>query len=65
MSIELGRMSVMAIARDNTTADINKDTNPILMEKESISKSREGANKQVISSQADSLIKISRIWADF
>ncbi len=27
--------------------------------------SREGANKQVISSQADSLIKISRIWADF
>ena len=28
-------------------------------------KIREGANKQVISSQADSLIKISRIWADF
>ncbi|EHL94403.1 hypothetical protein HMPREF1024_00714 [Klebsiella sp. 4_1_44FAA] len=28
-------------------------------------KAREGANKQVISSQADSLIKISRIWADF
>ncbi|CAH6564538.1 hypothetical protein AI2935V1_0652 [Citrobacter freundii] len=27
--------------------------------------SKEGANKQVISSQADSLIKISRIWADF
>ena len=27
--------------------------------------SREGANKQVMSSQADSLIKISRIWADF
>ncbi|MBL2714477.1 hypothetical protein ELO54_28735, partial [Klebsiella pneumoniae] len=26
--------------------------------------SRESANKQVISSQADSLIKISRIWAD-
>ncbi|CAM7076284.1 Uncharacterized membrane protein [Escherichia coli] len=26
---------------------------------------REGANKQVISSQADSLIKISRFWADF
>ncbi|MGP6828722.1 hypothetical protein ACTZNQ_26625, partial [Klebsiella pneumoniae] len=26
-------------------------------------KPREGANKQVISSQADSLIKISRIWA--
>ncbi len=26
---------------------------------------REGANKQVIFSQADSLIKISRIWADF
>lgn len=29
------------------------------------SSSKEGANKQVISSQADSLIKISRIWADF
>ncbi len=26
---------------------------------------KESANKQVISSQADSLIKISRIWADF
>ncbi|EFO0995712.1 ABC transporter ATP-binding protein, partial [Escherichia coli] len=24
---------------------------------------KEGANKQVISSQVDSLIKISRIWA--
>ncbi|MDZ4034096.1 hypothetical protein U0868_21320, partial [Kluyvera ascorbata] len=30
-----------------------------------IALTREGANKQVISSQADSLIKISRIWADF
>lgn len=30
-----------------------------------MSNTREGANKQVISSQADSLIKISRIWADF
>ncbi len=29
------------------------------------SAAKEGANKQVISSQADSLIKISRIWADF
>ncbi|AUY00239.1 ABC transporter [Salmonella enterica subsp. enterica serovar Senftenberg] len=28
-------------------------------------KAKEGANKQVISSQVDSLIKISRIWADF
>ncbi len=30
-----------------------------------LSLAKEGANKQVISSQADSLIKISRIWADF
>lgn len=30
-----------------------------------IEEAKEGANKQVISSQADSLIKISRIWADF
>ncbi|MFI4045523.1 hypothetical protein VAI73_21135 [Klebsiella pneumoniae] len=32
---------------------------------EDMCSSKEGANKQVISSQADSLIKISRIWADF
>ncbi|WP_227653291.1 hypothetical protein, partial [Klebsiella pneumoniae] len=31
----------------------------------SVGAAKEGANKQVISSQADSLIKISRIWADF
>ncbi|MCF6576071.1 pseudouridine-5'-phosphate glycosidase [Escherichia coli] len=30
-----------------------------------LANTKEGANKQVISSQADSLIKISRIWADF
>ncbi|CAM7669132.1 hypothetical protein [Klebsiella pneumoniae] len=30
-----------------------------------LNNAKEGANKQVISSQADSLIKISRIWADF
>lgn len=30
-----------------------------------MAQAKEGANKQVISSQADSLIKISRIWADF
>ncbi len=30
-----------------------------------VHETKEGANKQVISSQADSLIKISRIWADF
>ena len=33
--------------------------------KDSFVNTKEGANKQVISSQADSLIKISRIWADF
>ncbi|OZK90150.1 hypothetical protein CEO72_19580 [Klebsiella pneumoniae] len=31
----------------------------------SVDFAKESANKQVISSQADSLIKISRIWADF
>lgn len=36
---------------------LDDDTHAVLV--------REGANKQVISSQADSLIKISRIWADF
>lgn len=38
MSIELGRMSVMVIVRDNIIVDINKDINLILMEKEFISK---------------------------
>ncbi|WP_063100235.1 hypothetical protein, partial [Escherichia coli] len=33
--------------------------------KTSSSSFKEGANKQVISSQVDSLIKISRIWANF
>ncbi len=34
-------------------------------EQNNVLRIKEGANKQVISSQADSLIKISRIWADF
>ncbi|MFX2675349.1 universal stress protein, partial [Enterobacter hormaechei] len=33
------------------------------MDEYMINNAKEGANKQVISSQADSLIKISRIWA--
>ncbi len=37
----------------------------LLVNQEYFSATKEGANKQVISSQADSLIKISRIWADF
>nr|WP_250189432.1 hypothetical protein [Escherichia coli] len=36
-----------------------------MLVKRMIDHAKEGANKQVISSQADSLIKISRIWADF
>ncbi len=43
----------LVVPQINYTMDLN------------IEDSREGANKQVISSQADSLIKISRIWADF
>ncbi|MGS4493149.1 hypothetical protein ACKUTF_00610 [Enterobacter roggenkampii] len=42
---------------ESTEAAITGETNNVLP--------LEGANKQVISSQADSLIKISRIWADF
>ncbi|WP_251363032.1 ZinT/AdcA family metal-binding protein, partial [Escherichia coli] len=38
---------------------------PVFQKKADADKTKEGANKQVISSQADSLIKISRIWADF
>ena len=37
----------------------------IIQGKNSSLTAKEGANKQVISSQVDSLIKISRIWADF
>ncbi|OZR30126.1 hypothetical protein CIG64_25135 [Klebsiella pneumoniae] len=41
-------------------------TNPDEIDRYSLrQEAKEGANKQVISSQADSLIKISRIWADF
>ncbi|MCY3490439.1 hypothetical protein KIN47_09075 [Enterobacter hormaechei] len=43
----------------------NKEKNPNRLFGDENSVFREGANKQVISSQADSLIKISRIWADF
>ncbi|MDQ8082300.1 hypothetical protein [Escherichia coli] len=46
-------------------AKIFPDGENILIYKVNIINAREGANKQVISSQADSLIKISRIWADF
>ncbi|MDE8446756.1 hypothetical protein PCJ24_21295, partial [Klebsiella pneumoniae] len=37
--------------------------NERLVNKNGVEWVKEGANKQVISSQADSLIKISRIWA--
>ncbi len=45
---------------------MNIDVNAILNDAvKDMPVAKEGANKQVISSQADSLIKISRIWADF
>ena len=50
-------MSEMDIKK-STDLDFPRYTSPAIHAKE-------GANKQVISSQADSLIKISRIWADF
>ncbi|WP_345753815.1 hypothetical protein [Klebsiella pneumoniae] len=42
-----------------------KAENAIKPVEEKAATAKESANKQVISSQADSLIKISRIWADF
>ncbi|GKM14956.1 hypothetical protein NUBL21995_50050 [Klebsiella pneumoniae] len=45
--------------------DISVEEWKALLMNEKVFDSKEGANKQVISSQADSLIKISRIWADF
>ncbi|MDY9961037.1 hypothetical protein M1V88_28675, partial [Klebsiella pneumoniae] len=48
-----------------TMPDILINTENIFLNRGICELLREGANKQVISSQADSLIKISRIWADF
>ncbi|MCW1448496.1 DUF262 domain-containing protein [Citrobacter freundii] len=45
--------------------DLQKRVLPIDVYSDEAEEPREGANKQVMSSQADSLIKISRIWADF
>ncbi len=53
--------SLAALWRNENHAGV-KDANPVAVNQET---PKEGANKQVISSQADSLIKISRIWADF
>ncbi|MCX8550722.1 hypothetical protein ACYZCU_28275, partial [Klebsiella pneumoniae] len=47
-----------------TMPDILINTENIFLNRGICELLREGANKQVISSQADSLIKISRIWAD-
>ncbi|WP_129897033.1 hypothetical protein, partial [Klebsiella michiganensis] len=48
-----------ALVSELITAILSKEEN------NELKSTKEGANKQVISSQADSLIKISRIWADF
>ncbi|SSL59480.1 5-carboxymethyl-2-hydroxymuconate semialdehyde dehydrogenase [Klebsiella pneumoniae] len=54
---------VLAEVASGGEAEINQ---AVAAAKEAFPKwAKEGANKQVISSQADSLIKISRIWADF
>ncbi|MCK2903447.1 hypothetical protein MZF59_20025, partial [Escherichia coli] len=52
--------SLAALWRNENHAGV-KDANPVAVNQET---PKEGANKQVISSQVDSLIKISRIWAD-
>nr|WP_240679499.1 hypothetical protein [Enterobacter cloacae] len=54
--------AVLALAVTNMTNDVFFKVGQITLIGLS---AKEGANKQVISSQADSLIKISRIWADF
>ncbi|HBQ2906442.1 TPA: PTS sugar transporter subunit IIA [Klebsiella pneumoniae] len=55
-------IAIGVIAKEKEHIDVLKEIASIFSD-ELIAK--EGANKQVISSQADSLIKISRIWADF
>ncbi|WP_275285170.1 hypothetical protein, partial [Escherichia coli] len=52
------------IALSKSNAKMEEDDSTISIIKLIVGLIREGANKQVISSQADSLIKISRIWAD-
>ncbi|WP_372923228.1 PTS sugar transporter subunit IIB, partial [Klebsiella pneumoniae] len=53
------------VAHTDLTSAKSETADLILSAKDIAEHLREGANKQVISSQADSLIKISRIWADF
>ncbi|WP_259678784.1 hypothetical protein, partial [Klebsiella pneumoniae] len=57
----------LGIPNVKTAADraIEKDRCAVGLSDVVVTQLKEGANKQVISSQADSLIKISRIWADF
>lgn len=58
----------MEFSRDGTALKIstsNGDKAYCEAIKSAAHKAKEGANKQVISSQVDSLIKISRVWADF
>ena len=62
MIVDMGQIS------SNRFHHVGEDVNPVPFNihlQECNTAVREGANKQVISSQADSLIKISRIWADF
>ncbi|WP_262351503.1 response regulator, partial [Enterobacter roggenkampii] len=56
LDIELTGTDAFALLK--RIRNLNKDIKVLFLS------SKEGANKQVISSQADSLIKISRIWAD-
>ncbi|MDZ1629209.1 PTS sugar transporter subunit IIB [Klebsiella pneumoniae] len=53
------------VAHTDLTSAKSETADLILSAKDIAEHLRESANKQVISSQADSLIKISRIWADF
>ncbi|MCL3153998.1 phage regulatory CII family protein, partial [Klebsiella pneumoniae] len=73
---EIGRVAAGAVSGDVKTSagrrdaisSINSVTRLMALAAVSLQarlQAKEGANKQVISSQADSLIKISRIWADF
>lgn len=48
-----------------TVYNFSQDSQEYIGESDAYIAPKEGANKQVISSQVDSLIKISRIWADF
>ncbi|ELH6494416.1 hypothetical protein QL676_004740 [Escherichia coli] len=65
LMLEITKMKERMVAMESEIKSLKADNKALRKSLKLIDETKEGANKQVISSQADSLIKISRIWADF